>query len=57
MRVCMRVHMIVWTPQDTRQRPAHQRNTRPEERGTQAKREICLYIGLIADNEKKYKKS
>ena len=42
-----RVCMIVRTPPDTR--PAHQRNTRPPEKPA--------YIGKIADDEKKYKKS
>ena len=38
VRVCMRVCMIVGTPPDTR--PAHQRNTRPPEKGgTPEKRE------------------
>ena len=56
MRVCMRVCMIVRIPRVTRHTTGH--GTQPEhdhrkERNT----EKPVYICMIADNEKKYKKS
>lgn len=60
MRVYMRVYMIVRTPPDTR--PAHHRNTEhhrntPPEKGGFRQSGKPAYIGKIADDEKKYKKS
>ena len=56
---CVRVRMIVRTPpdQDQDQDTGHDRNTRPEKRGTTNNAKKPAYICMIADNEKKYKKS
>ena len=50
VRMYARVYARVYDCQDTI------RTHDQRKRGTQAKREICLYIGLIADNEKKVQK-
>ena len=48
VRVCMRVHMIV-----INSHPDTTRDTGPRKREDHGK---SLYIGIFADNEKKYKK-
>ena len=54
--VCVRVRMIVRTPQDTRPRPAHTNGTQ-DTSGKERNTGKPAYIGIFADNEKKYKKS